>query len=293
MHYDLRAITQTALAVITSVGLKIIGAGILFYIGRTLIRLASTLMEKALNTQKIDRTLVSYAGTSLTVLLNIVLGIALLGLFGVETTSFAALLAGVGLAIGAAWSGLLGNFAAGVFLVILRPFHVGDHIHAAGVTGHVDTIGLFVTTLHTSDNILMHIGNNKIFSENIQNYTTNPYRRIEIETQLDKSVDPMAARELLLAALANIPNVLATPKPVVELLKFTSDGPVLTVRPFCHDRNYWQVYFDTNKTIWQTFHNAGYPWPEPTLVFRTPEPPNPLETMPSWISTPPPQKLPD
>jgi len=293
MHYDFRAITQTALTIITSLGLKIIGGCILFYIGRTLIRLASTLMEKALNSQKIDKTLVSYAGTSLTVLLNIILSIALLGLFGVETTSFAALLAGVGLAIGAAWSGLLGNFAAGVFLVVLRPFHVGDHIHAAGVTGHVDSIGLFVTTLHTSDNILMHIGNNKIFSENIQNFTTNPYRRIEIDAQLDKSVDPLAARELLLAALPKVPNVLPTPKPVVELLKFTSDGPVLTVRPFCHDRHYWQVYFDTNKAIWQTFHTAGYPWPEPTLVFRALEQSRPLDTMPSWIDPPSHPKLPD
>lgn len=269
MHYDLHAATQTAIAVLTSVGLKIVGAVLLFFVGRALIRFSTGVVVKVLRRQKIDHTLVAYAGTSLTVLLNIVLVVAILGFFGVETTSFAAMLAGVGLAIGAAWSGLLANFAAGVFLIVLRPFKVGDHIEAAGVTGTVETIGLFTTTVNTSDNIHIHLGNNKVLADNIVNFTANPYRRVEIEAQLSDSIDPLTARALLLAALPSIPNVLAQPAPVVEILKSNLAGPVLTVRPYCHDSNYWQVYFDTNKVIQQTFASAGYPSPAQHYVVRT------------------------
>ena len=269
LHFDFHAIGLTTLSVLTSVGLKILGAVVLFFVGRTLIRFATDLMIKTLRHQKIDHTLIAYAGTSLTVLLNIILVVAILGFFGVETTSFAALLAGVGLAIGAAWSGLLANFAAGVFLIVLRPFKVGDKITAAGITGVVEAIGLFVTTVNTSDNIQTHLGNNKILSDTIQNYTANPYRRVELEAQLANSVDPMEARALLLAALPTIPNVVETPKPVVEILKSNMAGPVLTVRPYCHDKNYWQVYFDTNMLIHQTFTKAGYPAAENPLLVRT------------------------
>lgn len=269
MSFDISAVSQTALGVITSVGLKIVGAILLFFVGRVLIRFSTGLVTKLLSRQKIDPTLVAYAGTSLGVLLNIVLVVAILGFFGVETTSFAALLAGVGLAVGAAWGGLLANFAAGVFLIVLRPFKVGDHIHAGGVEGAVQAIGLFTTSVNTGDNILVHIGNNKIFSDNIQNFTTNPYRRVDLEAQLADSVNPFAARELLLAVLPTIPNVLASPAPVVEIVRFNFAGPVLAVRPFCHDGDYWQVYFDTNDAIAQTFGKAGYPMPAENRIVRT------------------------
>lgn len=176
---------------------------------------------------------------------------------------------GVGLAVGAAWGGLLANFAAGVFLIVLRPFKVGDHINAGDTEGAVQAIGLFTTTVNTGDNILIHIGNNKIFSDNIKNFSTNPYRRVDLEAQLADSVDPFAARELLLVVLTTIPNVLANPAPVVEIVRFNFAGPVLAVRPFCHDSDYWQVYFDTNKAIAQTFAKAGFPMPAENRIVRT------------------------
>jgi small conductance mechanosensitive channel len=269
MFTDLHGMTTTAQAVITAVGLKIIGALVLFFVGRALIRFGMRLVGRVLSRQKIDATLVSYATTSLGVVLNIVLVVAILGFFGVETTSFAALLAGVGLAVGAAWGGLLANFAAGVFLIVLRPFKVGDHIHAGGVEGAVQSIGLFTTTVNTGDNTLIHLGNNKIFSDNIQNFTTNPYRRVDLEAQLADSVDPFAARQLLMTVLPTIPNVLPQPAPVVEIVRFTFAGPVLAVRPFCHDSDYWQVYFDTNTAIAQAFGKAGYPMPAQNYAVRS------------------------
>src|SRR5262249_40084677 len=224
---DYYGTTQVVIETLTRVGLKILGAVALFIVGRWLIKLAIALTAKALNRQHLDATIVRYISSALSVVLNIVLVVALLGFFGVETTSFAALLAGVGLAIGAAWSGLLANFAAGVFLVVLRPFRVGDHITAGGVTGIVESIGLFVTSINTPDNILTHLANNKIFSDNIQNYSTNPSRRVELEAQLDHTVDADDAKRRLLAALPSVANVLPTPAPEVEVLKLAADGPLL------------------------------------------------------------------
>lgn len=137
-----------------------------------------------------------------------------------------------------AWSGLLSNFAAGVFMIVLRPFKVGDMITVNGITGVVHEIGLFVTSLDTPDNIRTFIGNNKIFSDTISNYTTNPFRRVELTAQLAHGVNPQEACRRLQARLTQIPNVVADPAPSVEILTFTAAGPVLAVRPFCHNNHY-------------------------------------------------------
>jgi len=264
----LSKLTDTVLAQLTDVGLQIVGALVLFIIGRWLIKLAIRMMSAAFNRQHFDHTLVTYIGSIVSVGLNIILIIALLGYFGVETTSFAALIAAMGIAIGAAWAGLLANFAAGAFLIVLRPFKVGDFVTIAGITGTVKEIGLFATTLNTPDNIMTAIGNNKIFSDNIQNFSANPYRRVERTAQLAHGVDPQDAICRLKAALANIPNVLTDPAPDVEILDFNLYGTVLAVRPFCHNDDYWQVYFDTNQAISREFAAAGYPAPEQRWVTR-------------------------
>ncbi|MGC2557965.1 MAG: mechanosensitive ion channel family protein, partial [Terriglobales bacterium] len=185
-------------------------------------------------------------------LLNIVLVVAILGFFGVETTSFAALIAAAGVAIGMAWSGLLSNFAGGVFLVILQPFKVGDFVTAAGVTGTIEEIGLFATTLNTPDNVKTIVGNGKVFGDTIQNFSANAYRRVELTAQLAHGVDPQEAVALLKPAIAKIPNVLSAPAPDVEIITFNLAGPVLAVRPYCSNAHYWQVYFDTNRLIRDT-----------------------------------------
>src|SRR5262249_50986616 len=135
-----------------------------------------------------DQTVAAYMGTAVTVLLNVALIVAILGFFGIETTSFAALLAGVGVAVGAAWSGLLANLAAGVFILILRPFKVGDFVSAGGVVGTIAEIGLFVTTVTTPDNVRTYVGNNKVLSDTVQNFSANAYRRVDLVAQLDNSV---------------------------------------------------------------------------------------------------------
>src|SRR5580658_5402973 len=175
---------------ITGVGLQVLGAIVLYIVGRWLISFAVGLVQKTLSRQKVDPTLLRFIGNTISVILNITLVIAILGYFGVQTTSFAALLAGAGLAIGTAWGGLLSNFAAGVFLVVLRPFKVGDFIGAGGLTGTVEEVGLFVTTIDTQDNVRTFVGNNKLFSDNIQNFSANPYRRVELSAQISGAANP-------------------------------------------------------------------------------------------------------
>jgi small conductance mechanosensitive channel len=271
MNVDLNAMTQTVTTILTTVGLKILGAIAIWMVGRWLIGVALRMIGSALRKQKIDPTLIRYIHSTVAALLNIVLVIAILGFFGVETTSFAALIAAAGVAIGMAWSGLLSNFAGGVFLVILQPFKVGDFVTVVGVTGTVEEVGLFATTLNTPDNVKTILGNGKIFGDTIQNYSANPYRRVELLAQLAHGVDPQSAIALLKPALAQIPNVMADPAPDVEILTFNLAGPVLAVRPYCNNKYYWQVYFDTNRLIRETFAKAGFPVPEQHYAVRGPE----------------------
>jgi small conductance mechanosensitive channel len=254
-------IGAVATSLLTTFGLKILGAIALWLVGQKLIEFASKLLRRVFRSQHVDATLISYLVNIITVTLRIVLVVALLGFFGIETTSFAALLAAAGVAIGAAWGGLLANFAAGAFLIVFRPFKVGDFICAGGVTGTVQEIGLFATSINTPDNVMTIVGNNKIFSDNIQNFSVNAYRRVDLVAQLNHSVDHNDAIRRLRERVSAIPNVLSDPAPDIEILKFEPAGPVLVVRPYCNNEHYWQVYFDTNKTIRETFTQAEYPIP--------------------------------
>lgn len=250
------------------VGMRVIGAIVLYLVGRALINWLIHLVQRTLEKQKVDPTLLRYVGTVISVLANIALVVAILGYFGVETTSFAALLAGAGLAIGTAWGGLLTNFAAGAFLVILRPYKVGDFVNAGDVTGTVTAIGLFVTTIDTPDGVQTHVGNGKVLSGNIQNFSTNRVRRVDVLAQLHYSVDAEDAIARLKAKLVAIPNVANSPPPDVEVLQFTEFGPLLAVRPYTHTDHYWQVYFATNKAIIAVGKEGGYPAVERTMKMK-------------------------
>ena len=256
-------------------GLKVIGALIAWAIGRWLIGLAQRLVAKALERGKsMDPTLNHYLVSILGVLLNIVLILAILDMFGVRTTSFAVLLAGAGLAIGTAWGGLLTHFAAGVFLQVLRPYKVGDYVTVGGgINGTVKELGLFGTTLITPDNVVTTVGNNKVLSDPIQNFSQLPFRRVDVTAKIANGVDVNQAIALLKAAVSQIANVSAEQPPDVEILQFTPEGPLLAVRPYTHTDHYWQVYFDTHKAIVRTFGAAGYPTPETPLVHRAITPP--------------------
>jgi small conductance mechanosensitive channel len=242
-------------------GTKVLGALVLWFVGNWVIRLIRATVGKGLERVDLDVTLKRWVGSLISIGLTIFLAIAILGVFGVETTSFAALIAAAGLAIGAAWSGLLGNFASGVMLLIFKPIKVGDFVTAGGVTGTVVEIGMFATVINTLANVRTIVGNGAISGGVIENFSVNAFRAVDLRGQLAASVDPKDAIARLTPVIAAIPNVLADPAPTIEILEFTEAGPKLVVRPFCHNDHYWQVLFDTNEAIANTFGAAGYPQP--------------------------------
>jgi small conductance mechanosensitive channel len=268
MDLNLSKLQDTITTSLTDVAFKILAAFVFWIVGRWLIGVALGLVRGGLERQKVDPTLLRYIGSIISVTLNIMLVIGILGYFGVQTTSFAAMFAGAGVAIGMAWSGLLGHFAAGAFLIVLRPFKAGDFVTIGGVTGTVRDIGLFGTTLDTPDNVHTVIGNGKVLGDNIINFTANPYRRVELKAQLSGATDVAAAVAKLKEKLAAIPNVVKEPKPDVEILEFNLVGPVLAVRPYCHTDHYWQVYFDANKVLKTDLAEFPAPMPAQSVTVR-------------------------
>jgi small conductance mechanosensitive channel len=265
---DPQAIREFLSTTAIELGVKILAAIAFWIIGRWLIGRVIALISAAMNRNHVDPTLTKYLGSIVAVALNIALVLGILGYFGIQTTSFAALLAGAGLAIGLAWSGMLGNFAAGAFMLILRPIKVGDFVSVGGITGTVHELGLFGTTLVTPDNVMTIVGNGKVFGDTIQNFSAMPVRRVERTAQLAGSVDPLDAIARLKAAVAKIPNVAASPAPEVNLLDLNLVGAVIAVRPYTHTDHYWQVYFDTNEAIVRTAREAGWPAPTPSQIVR-------------------------
>ena len=269
MHMDMQAIQTFLGTTAIELGVKVLAAIAFWIVGRWLSGKVVGLIQAAMNRNHVDPTLTKYLGSIVSVALNIALVLGILGYFGIQTTSFAAMLAGAGVAIGAAWSGMLGNFAAGAFMLVLRPFKVGDFVQIGGLLGTVHELGLFGTTIVTPDNVLTLVGNGKVFGDTISNYSARPARRVERTAQLAGGVDVKDAIARLKAAVAAIPNVVASPAPEVSLLDINLVGPVIAVRPYCHTDNYWQVYFDTNEAIVRTAREAGWPAPTPTQIIKT------------------------
>jgi small conductance mechanosensitive channel len=252
----------------SDLAIKVLAAIAFWVVGRWLIGRVIALMQAAMNRSHVDPTLTKYLGSIIAITLNVTLVLGILGYFGIQTTSFAALLAGAGLAIGAAWSGLLGNFAAGAFMLILRPFKVGDFVSVGGTVGTVHELGLFGTTVVTPDNVMTIVGNGKIFGDTIQNFSVLPVRRVDRVAQLANGVDALEAISRFKAAVALIPNVSKDMPPEVNLLDMKLEGPQIAVRPYTHTNHYWQVYFDTNEAIVKVCKEAGWPVPSATYNVR-------------------------
>jgi len=236
--------------------LKVVSAVAIWVVGGWGIHLIRGAFSRAMRIRRVDATLTRYLDASANVLLKALVLITILGVLGIQTTSFAALMAAAGIAIGAAWAGMLANFAAGLFLLTFRPFKVGDLIAAGGITGTVREIGLFVTSIDTPDQVLTYVGNNKLFADNVQNFSANPFRRVDLTAQVPPSVNLLESIGRLREQVRRVPNVLAQPEPSVEILTYNPSASVVTVRPYCRSEDYWQVYFDTNRVITELYSRA-------------------------------------
>lgn len=281
MDHLLAAVDVPALPVQTVLGLvasiiipfifKIIGAIVLWIVGGWLIRLVQRILRRTMSIGNLDITLIGFLHNIVAAVLRVILAVAILGFFGIQTASFAALLAGAGVAIGAAWSGMLGNFAAGVFLQLFRPVSVGDFVSGGGITGTVEEIGMFSTMILSPDNLRNIVPNAKFFGDTIVNYSAHPFRRVDLFAQLDSTADLDKAITLLKQAIQAVPNQYPDKPADVELFEFNERGPKLAVRPYAHTEHYARVYFDTNRVIYDVMERNGFPVPRiPVQMLQSP-----------------------
>lgn len=247
---------------------QVLAAIVFFVVGRWVIRGARAFVRRALDHRRLDPTLAKYIDQTLGVLLTILLAIAALGVAGVQTNTLAGLLAAAGVAIGVAWSGLLSNIAAGLFMVALRPFKKGDTVQIGGILGDVELVGFFGTLLLAPDGTTVMVGNAKALADNIHNLSAGPYRRIDARAQLPWGCDPGAFCETLRQRLAQEPKVLTLPAPMVETFDNNAAGPVAVIRPFCVPADYGEVFFRTNRIVAEEIAKAGLVAPSPAALLK-------------------------
>ena len=242
---------------------KIISAILIFIIGKFVAKLITSFLHKALQKSKIDETLsIFLRNLSYSTLMVVVIIIALDAL-GVETTSFVAVLGAAGLAIGLALQGSLSNFAAGVLIILLRPFHVGNFVEAGGAKGVVKDIDIFTTTIDTPDNKRMIIPNSKITSDNIINYSTNPTRRVDLVMGISYDDDIKKAKETMAKVLSEEPRVLAEPAFLIAVAELGDSSVNFNVRPWVKADDYWGVYYDLTEKLKLALEDNGITIPFP------------------------------
>jgi small conductance mechanosensitive channel len=247
-------------------GLKIIGAIIIWIIGSLVIKLILKGLRKAMEKADYDVSLKKFLMNLLKWILKIVLIVVVLGTVGVETTSFAAILAAAGLAIGLALQGSLGNFAGGVLLMIFKPIKIGDLIEAQGEIGVVKQIEIFTTKLTGLSNKEIIIPNGTLSNGNIINYSTEGTRRVDLIFGVGYDSDIKKTKEVLMNVLTSHPKILKDPAPSVTVIELADSSINFAVRPWCETADYWAVYFDVTEQTKEALDAAGIDIPYPHQV---------------------------
>jgi small conductance mechanosensitive channel len=245
---------------------KLVSAILVLVIGLWIIKLISKLMNRFMKARHYDLSLQTFLVSFFKVTMNILLIITVASMLGVNTTSFAALIAGAGIAIGAALNGSLGNFAGGVMLLVFKPFKIGDLLEAQGITGNVTEIGIFNTVLLTADHKTVIMPNGPLSTGIITNYTTAGYLRVDLDFAIAPDINIEKARAVAIAAMQSHSKVLKDPPPEVSVLK-VGDGMVkLAIRPWCLQGDYWDVYFNVQELVKNAFDQEGIAGPIPHRV---------------------------
>ena len=247
-------------------GFAIIKAVIVFIVGRVVINLLNKLVRSLLDKRNFDPSVKSFVSSLVNVTLTILLIISIVGALGVQTTSFAALLASAGVAVGMALSGTAQNFAGGVMILLMKPYRVGDYISAQGQSGTVREIKLFSTVITTTDNQTIYIPNNSIATAIIDNYTTADLRRVDWSVGISYGDDVDVARRTILAMFAADARILKDPaEPVVRVSALADSSVNLTVRVWTKNTDYWDVYFEYNERFYKELPAAGINFPFPQM----------------------------
>jgi small conductance mechanosensitive channel len=269
---DLTALAAEAGQLVTTWGLRVVGALAVLVIGRAVARRVRKTMTGLLEKRGADATLIPFITGLVYAMCMAFVMIAVLGLFGIPTASFVAVLGAAGLAVGLAMQGTLSNFAAGVMLLVFRPFKVGDLVETAGAMGVVAEIGIFTTTLNTPDNIRVVVPNSDAFGGTIKNYHGNDTRRIDLIMGVSYDDDLAVAQQTIVDTIGQTPGVLADPAPVVAIHELADSSVNFVVRPWCATNDYWVVRWDLTKRLKASLEAAGcsIPYPQRDVhLYRT------------------------
>lgn len=249
-------------------GRHILIALVVYLIGHYLIRFLNYLLARFMERRNVEISVQTFAKSFVGILLQVLLIVTVVSALGVNTTSFAALLASFGVAIGMALSGNLQNFAGGIVILFLKPYKVGDWIEAQGTAGTVQSIQIFHTVLLTADGKLIYVPNGAMSSGTITNYTLTPSRRVEWIIGVEYGEDVERARQVVLEILKADSRVQADPAPVVWLGELNSSSVDMTIRCWTDNADYWNVLFETRERIYNRFNELGIGFPFPQLTIH-------------------------
>lgn len=248
------------------VGKDLLGAIIIYIVGRFIIKQVGRLLARILEKRKLEISVQTFLRSLVSILLNLILAFAIVSRLGVETTSFAALLASAGVAIGMALSGNLSNFAGGLIILVFKPFKVGDYIEGQNANGTVREIQIFHTILTTVDNKVIYVPNGALSSNAITNYTKQETRRAEWVFGVEYGEDFEKVKAVLQRIIDADPRILKDPAPMIALGALSASSVDIKVRAWAKTADYWDVYFDMNKIVYDTFNKEGIGFPFPQLT---------------------------
>lgn len=249
------------------IGKSILGAILIYIVGRFIIKQINRLVSKVLEKRKFEISVQTFLKSLLSLLLNLILAFAIIAKLGVETTSFAAILASAGVAIGMALSGNLSNFAGGLIILVFKPFKVGDYIDGpSNASGTVKEIQIFHTILSTTDNRIIYVPNGSLSSNVIVNYSKQETRRAEWVFGVEYGEDYERVKAVLERIIAADERILQTPAPFIGLGSLSASSVDVKVRVWTKSSDYWDVVFDMNRVVYETFNKEGIGFPFPQLT---------------------------
>jgi len=272
MEFDPSVISESVVELVSTWGLKVVGAIAVLIVGRMICGALRRGTRRALERGNVDAALVPFASSLVYYFALAVVLIAVLNLFGIQTASVIAILGAAGLAVGLAMQGTLSNFAAGVMLLVFRPFKLGDFVEVAGTAGSVQEIGIFSTVLHTGDNRKVIVPNSSVYGDTITNYSANETRRIDLVIGIGYDDDIGRALETIRRVLSTDARVLGEPEPQVAVSELGDSSVNLVVRPWCASSDYWAVRFDLTRAIKEQLEAAGcsIPFPQTDVHLHQP-----------------------
>ena len=262
---ELSQVLQQVTTLCIEAGKSILLAILIFVVGRYLIKFINKMIGRMMERKKVEPTIQSFLKSFINVLLTILLIITTVSALGVNTTSFAALLASAGVAVGMALSGNLQNLAGGIILLLFKPYKVGDYIEAQGVSGTVKEIQIFHTIILTVDNKQVYVPNGALSSGSVINYSSEPLRRVDLTVGVEYGTEVEVVKQALEDIIKADGRILTDPKPFVALGNLASSSIDFTVRTWVKGADYWPVYFDLTRTVYEEFNRRGISFPFPQI----------------------------